>query len=196
MRFSFWLRDNVKSLLRFTQWNTDALLNYFDYSSDLYIHHAISPLRCIFMCIFQNCRDFADVPPTSLSPKPPGFPHRQEQALCSRFSPAAEAWKVGWNSHCFPLVGDGRQPNGRFLYTHYKDSLFFRWDEFIPNAGSWSTLTWKAINDSCCYARVKLGFSGWDKLVCYNMTSLRPTHPIFFRWRWICCFVCIYIYIT
>ncbi len=29
----------------------------------------------------------------------------------------------GLNSHCFPMVGDGHQPNSRGLYTHYKDSL-------------------------------------------------------------------------
>ena len=27
----------------------------------------------------------------------------------------------GLNSHCFPMVRDGHQPNGRVLYTHYKD---------------------------------------------------------------------------
>ena len=24
-------------------------------------------------------------------------------------------------SHCFPIVRDGHQPNGRVLYTHHKD---------------------------------------------------------------------------
>ena len=29
----------------------------------------------------------------------------------------------GLDSHWFPVVGDGHQPNSRGLYTHYKDSL-------------------------------------------------------------------------
>ena len=29
----------------------------------------------------------------------------------------------GLNSHWFPVVGDGHQPNRRGVYTHYKDSL-------------------------------------------------------------------------
>ena len=93
-----------------------------------FIHwcHSFPYSRCILMCIFQNCHDFADVPSTSKSSKPPGIPHRQEQALCSRFSPAAEAksWMKWRHMHCFPVVGDGHQPNSRVLYTHYKDSLF------------------------------------------------------------------------
>ena len=28
----------------------------------------------------------------------------------------------GLNSHYFHIIGDGHQPNGRGLYTHYKDS--------------------------------------------------------------------------
>ena len=27
------------------------------------------------------------------------------------------------------MVGDGHQPYSRVLYTHYKDSLFSRWDD-------------------------------------------------------------------
>ena len=30
--------------------------------------------------------------------------------------------RSGLNSHCFPMVGDGHQPNSRGLYTHYNDS--------------------------------------------------------------------------
>ena len=28
----------------------------------------------------------------------------------------------GLNSHYFHIIGDGHQPTGRGLYTHYKDS--------------------------------------------------------------------------
>ena len=33
----------------------------------------------------------------------------------------------GLNFHYFHIIGDGRQPNSRGLYTHYKDS-YQRWD--------------------------------------------------------------------
>ena len=42
-----------------------------------------------------------------------------------------------WKGMISTKIWDGHQPNGRSLYTHYKDSLFFRWDEFIPNIRSW-----------------------------------------------------------
>ena len=29
----------------------------------------------------------------------------------------------GLNSHCFPMVGEGHQPNSRVLYPPYRDSL-------------------------------------------------------------------------
>ncbi len=40
----------------------------------------------------------------------------------------------------FSYGRDGHQPYSRVFYTNYKDSLFFRWDEFIPNTRSGSTL--------------------------------------------------------
>ena len=46
----------------------------------------------------------------------------------------------GLNSHYFHIIGDGHQPNRRDLYTHYKDFRHEKWDEFIPNIGSGSTL--------------------------------------------------------
>ena len=40
----------------------------------------------------------------------------------------------GLNSHYFHIIGDGHQPNGRRLYTHYKDSGFLlKGGMTIPN---------------------------------------------------------------
>ena len=45
------------------------------------------------------------------------------------FFPILEDKPKCLNPHYFHIIGDGHQPNSRGLYTHYKDSLLFRWDD-------------------------------------------------------------------
>ena len=50
------------------------------------------------------------------------------------------------NSHYFHIGDDGYQPNPGGLYTHYKGISYYRWDEFIPDMRSWSTLAQMVTN--------------------------------------------------